>query len=119
MTFDDVIEKHRLAAGASSLRVSLAPAATPEGLDAELERLGAISAAYDAFRPEEIEAAKVARLRKLLREIHVLAAQGATDRIVDLTGLVVNVDLDQDLAWMRAAREKRSEPLPAITPSGA
>jgi hypothetical protein len=113
MTFDDVIEKHRVATGASRLRVTPGPEATPGTLDAELTRIGAIGAAHAAFRPEEIEAAKVARLRGLLREIDGLARAGDVSAILLKTDLIADVDLEADIAWMRAEREKRGEPLPA------
>ncbi|MBW3243330.1 hypothetical protein KUV57_11670 [Epibacterium sp. DP7N7-1] len=113
MTIDDVIEKHRLACGADTLRVSLAPGATPEGVDRELARLNEATQNWSAFRPEEIEASKVARLHDLLDEINTLARKGDTGRILELTDIHVDVDLEVDTAWMRAAREKRGEPLPA------
>ncbi|WP_027234304.1 hypothetical protein [Leisingera caerulea] len=112
MTLTDVINKHRAARGADQLRATLGPEATPEALDRDLTRLFSDVNAWAAYRPEEIEAAKVARLRSLLGEISTLAAKGDTSRIWDLTDMIADVDIEADTAWMRAEREKRGEPLP-------
>jgi hypothetical protein len=48
-TFDDVIENHRVAVGADSFRVTLAPGATPDGLEQELAKLRESTGYYYSF----------------------------------------------------------------------
>jgi hypothetical protein len=92
--------------------VTLGDRATPEGLDANLAQLGAQFRAFAAFRPEEVQAARLARLEDLIGRINGLAAQGRSDEIWDLTEMVPDHDIDVDLAWMTADRQRRGEPLP-------
>lgn len=122
-TFDEVVEAHRRAIGASQVRVSLGPEATPDGVAAALEGLRRTGAVYAGFSELERERAKVHRLRGVLRKVCGLTTspiEGLTpeeDRrrmseIFSLTDLVPDVDLEGDIAWMRAERERRGEPLP-------
>lgn len=123
-TFDEVIEAHRQAIGAAQVRVSLGPEATPDGLAAALEGLRRTGAVYASFTELEREQAKVHRLRDVLRRVSGLTTtpfeglppeevQRRMSAIFDLTDLVPDVDLEGDIAWMRAERERRGEPLPA------
>lgn len=122
-TFDEVIEAHRQAIGAAQVRVSLGPEATPDGLAAALEGLRRTGAVYASFTELEREQAKVHRLRDVLRQVSRLTTtpfdgvtpeevQRRMSAIFDLTDLVPDVDLEGDIAWMRAERERRGEPLP-------
>lgn len=122
-TFDEVIEAHRQAIGALQVRVSLGPEATPEGLTAALEGLRRTGAVCASFTEVERERAKVHRLRGVLGEVSRLTTtpfdgvtpeevQRRMSAIFDLTDLVPDVDLEGDIAWMRAERERRGEPLP-------
>ena len=122
-TFDEVIEAHRQAIGALQVRVSLGPEATPDGLAAALEGLRRTGAVYASFTELEREQAKVHRLRDVLRQVSRLTTtpfdgvtpeevQRRMSAIFDLTDLVPDVDLEGDIAWMRAERERRGEPLP-------
>lgn len=111
-TMEEVLDQHRTELGASHLHVDHVPGATPEEVDRVLRELRSEMSTYGAYRPEEQEAAKVARLRALLRKIDDLALRGETEEILKLTELVADVDLTEDTAWMRAEREKRGEPLP-------
>lgn len=122
-SFAEVIEDHRLAIGASQVRVSLGPEATPDGLAAALEGLRRTGSVYASFTEVERERAKVHRLRGVLGEVSRLTTtpfdgvtpeevQRRMSAIFDLTDLVPDVDLEGDIAWMRAERERRGEPLP-------
>jgi len=122
-TFDEVIEAHRQEIGASQVRVSLGPEATPEGLATALEGLRRTGAVYASFTEVERERAKVHRLRGVLRKVCGLTTspiEGHTpeegrrrmSEIFSLTDLVPDVDLEGDIAWMRDERERRGEPLP-------
>jgi hypothetical protein len=122
-TFDEVIEAHRQAIGASQVRVTLGPEATPDGLAAALEGLRRTGAVYVSFTELERERAKVHRLRGVLRNVCGLTTspigghtpeevQRRMSEIFALTDLVPDVDLEGDIAWMRAERERRGEPLP-------
>ena len=118
MTFDDVLEEHRRSIGAEKVHVTLGPDATPERLRGALADLRARSEAYGSFTEAERLAAEVARLRKLVSRLGDLAGdtrRGADERlseISDLTDMVADVDLDEDMAFMAAERRKRGEPLP-------
>jgi hypothetical protein len=120
-TFDEVIEAHRQAIGADQVRVSLGPHATPDGLAAALEGLRRTSAVYASFTELEREQAKVHRLRGVLRQVSGLTTtpfdglapeevQRRMSEIFALTDLVPDVDLEGDIAWMRAERDRRGEP---------
>lgn len=122
-TFDEVIEAHRQTIGASQVRVSLDPEATPDGLAAALEGLRQTSAVYASFTELECERAKVHRLRGVLRKVCGLTTspiEGLTpeegrrrmSEIFALTDLVPDVDLEGDIDWMRAERERRGELMP-------
>jgi hypothetical protein len=122
-TFDEVIEAHRQAIGASQLRVTIGPDATPDGLSAALEGLRRTGAVYASFTELEREQAKVHRLRGILRKVCGLTTspiEGHTpaegrrrmSEIFSLTDLVPDVDLEGDIAWMRAERERRGEAMP-------
>ena len=124
-SFAEVIEGHRLAIGASQVRVSLGPEATPDGLAASLEALRLTGAIYASFTELEREQAKVHRLRGVLGEVSRLTTtpfdglppeevQRRMSAIFDLTDLVPDVDLDGDIAWMRAERDRRGEAPPAL-----
>ena len=122
-TFDEVIEAHRQAIGASQVRVSLGPEATPDGLAASLEALRLTGAIYASFSELEREQAKVHRLRGVLRKVCGLTTtrfeglpldevHSRMSAIFALTDLVPDVDLEGDIDWMRAERDRRGEPLP-------
>lgn len=122
-TFDEVIEAHRQAIGASQVRVTFGPAATPDGLAASLEWLRLTGATYAGYSEVEQERAKVHRLRAVLGEVSRLTTapfdglppeevQRRMSAIFGLTDLVPDVDLEEDIAWMQAERERRGEPLP-------
>lgn len=124
-TFDEVLEAHRQAIGASQVRVSLGPAATPDGLAAALEGLRLTGAVYTSFTEVERERAKVHRLRGVLGEVSRLTTtpfdglppeevQRRMSAIFALTDLVPDVDLEGDIDWMRAERERRGEPQPDL-----
>ena len=115
-TFDDVIENHRVATGADNVRVSLAPGATPDGLENELKRLRAKNRYYDSFSELERERAKVARLHDKLRKVAQHCARPLDASKADLESclskvfteadLIFQVDLEGDVAWMERQREK-------------
>ena len=122
-TFDEVIEAHRRAIGATQVRVSLGPEATPDGLASALEGLRRTGALYASFTELEREQAKVHRLRGVLSQISRLTTtpfeglapeevQRRMSEIFALTDMVPDVDLEGDIAWMQAERERRGEPLP-------
>ncbi len=124
-TFDEVIEAHRQAIGAAQVRVSLGPEATPDGLAAALEGLRRTGAVYASFTELEREQAKVYRLRDVLRQVSGLTTtpfeglppeevQRRMSEIFALTDLVPDVDLEGDIAWMRAERDRRGQPQPAL-----
>lgn len=122
-TFDDVIENHRVATGADSVRVSLAPGATPDGLEKELKRLREKTGYYYGFSDLERERAKVARLRARLRQVTSLCArpldaskadlEDRLNKIFSETDFVSHVDLEVDVAWMEKQREKASVAFPS------
>lgn len=123
-TFDEIIEAHRQAIGAAQVRVSLGPEATPDGLAAALEGLRRTGVVYASFTELEREQAKVHRLRDVLRQVSRLTTtpfdgispeevQRRMSEIFPLTDLVPDVDLEGDIAWMRAERDRRGEPQPA------
>lgn len=123
-SFDDVIEAHRLKIGGSKVRVSIGPDATPDGLAAELEKIRLKSAAYASFTELEREQAKVIRLRRTLSRVCRLTTmplegisleetRGRMSEIFALTDIVADVDLEEDIEWMTAQREKRGEALPS------
>ena len=78
----------------------------------------AVSAAmkrYVAFRPEERLAAEIARLRATLHEISRIATQGGVEvpgQVASLSAWVPDIDLEEDIAFMAAERQKRGEELP-------
>ncbi|PTX52623.1 hypothetical protein IQ03_03948 [Gemmobacter caeni] len=124
-TFDEVIEAHRQAIGAAQVRVSLGPEATPDGLAAALEGLRRTGAVYASFTELEREQAKVYRLSDVLRRVSRLTTtpfeglppeevQRRMSEIFALTDLVPDVDLEGDIAWMRAERDRRGQPQPAL-----
>ena len=124
-TFDEVIEAHRQAIGSAQVRVSLGPEATPDGLAAALEGLRQTGAVYASFTELEREQAKVHRLRGVLRQVSRLTTtpfdgispeevQRRMSEIFALTDLVPDVDLEGDIAWMRAERDRRGQPQPAL-----
>lgn len=123
-TFDDVIEAHRQTIGASRVGVSLGPEATPDGLATALEGLRRTGAVYASFSELERERAKVHRLRSVLRQVSGLTttplkglAPGEVQRrmseIFALTDMVPDVDLEDDIAWMRSVRERLGVPQPS------
>ena len=115
-TFDDVIENHRVAVGADSFRVTLAPGATPDGLEKELAQLRKKNSYYNSFSELERERAKVARLRNQLRRVAKHCARPLDASKADLetclnkvffeADLIWHVDLERDVAWMEEQREK-------------
>jgi hypothetical protein len=122
-SFEDVIEAHRLKISASKVRVSIGSDATPDGLAAELEKLRLKIAAYASFTELEREQAKVHRLRAVLSRISALTTtpfdgvsmeetQKRMSEIFGLSDMPPDIDLEEDIAWMTAQREKRGEALP-------
>lgn len=122
-TFDEVIETHRQEMGASEVRVSLGPEATPDGLATALYGLRRTVSVYEGFTEVERERAKVHRLHGVLRKVCGLTTspiEGLTpeesrtrmSRIFSLTDLVPDVDLEEDIAWMRAERERGGSTFP-------
>lgn len=111
MTFDDVIEEHRQAMGASSIHVSLGPEATPEGLQAVLAGLKAKGELYGSFSEAERRAAEVHRLRGLIDEISKtarnpdFAPEARLRQIIDMTDMIPDVDLELDIEFMTQARQ--------------
>jgi hypothetical protein len=123
-TFDEVIEAHRQAICATQVRVSLGPEATPDGLATELQGLRRIGALYTSFTELERERAKVHRLRGVLRQVSGLTTtpleglapeevQRRMSEIFALTDMVPDVDLEDDIAWMQAERDRHGQPQPA------
>jgi len=122
-TFDDVIENHRVAVGADSLRVTLAPGATPDGLEKELAQLRKKNSYYNSFSELERERAKVARLRNQLRRVAKHCARPLDASKADLetclnkvffeADLIFHVSLDQDVGWMESEREKAGLAFPS------
>ena len=49
MTFDEVIEEHRVKTGADNIRVTLGKDATPEGVATELEKIRLSVEEYNTF----------------------------------------------------------------------
>lgn len=111
MTFDDVIEEHRQALGASSVHVSLGLEATPESLRAVLAELNAKGEIYGSFSDAERRAAEVHRLRGLIDEISKTAAnsdlapEARLRQILDMTDMIPDVDLELDIEFMTKARQ--------------
>lgn len=111
MTFDEVIEEHRQAMGASSIHVSLGPEATPDGLKDVLAALKVQGEIYGSFSEAERRAAEVHRLRTLITEISRTAAnpdvspEARLRQIADMTDMIPDVDLDLDIAFMTEARQ--------------
>jgi hypothetical protein len=122
-TFDEVIEAHREEIGATRVRVMLGPEATPDGLASALAELRRTGAVYTSFSELERERAKVHRLHGVLGRVSGLTTtpfdglsseevQSRMSEIFSLTDLVPDVDLEGDIDWMRAERERRGEALP-------
>lgn len=122
LTFDTVIEEHRLKVGADRVHVTLGPDATPEGLAAEMERVRLDGELIGAFSEVEMERARTARLK---RDITALARkatealQGSEeDRVRALRDvsmaddMFTDTDMVEDLVWMVLDRKARKEPLP-------
>ena len=122
LTFDTVIEEHRLKVGADRVHVTLGPDATPEGLAAEMERVRLDGELIDAFSEVEMERARTARLK---RDITALARkatealQGSEeDRVRALRDVSIaddmftDTDMVEDLVWMVLDRKARKERLP-------
>lgn len=124
-TFEDVIEKHRLLRGASQLRVTLGPGATPDTLDEELHKLNIKTDEYGSYTDLERTQAQVARQRAIFARICTLTRtpEGADvdvlseklSQIFLAADFIPDVDIEEDIAFMQAQREKRGEPLPGQT----
>jgi hypothetical protein len=122
-TIEDVIEEHRLAIGAEKVHVTLGDSATPEGLRQTLAQMRADQAEFDSYSDLEKAQAHIARLRSVLRAITRLSQRTVSEmaaetpemqelksRIFLLTDLVPDVDLEADVKYMRARREKGRTP---------
>ena len=68
---------------------------------------------YMAFRPEEREAAKVARLQAELEAINKMARAGEHENISLHIEAIPDIDFYEDTKWMEQERQNRSEALPA------
>lgn len=122
-TFDDVIEHHRAAVGADSFRVTLAPGATPDGLEKELVQLREKNRYYNSFSELERERAKVARLRAKLRQVAKHCArpldankadlEACLNKVFNEADLIWHVDLEGDVVWMEEQREKAGLEFPS------
>lgn len=69
MTFDEVIEEHRVKIGANRVHVSLGPDATPETLREELERQRKVGEEWNSFPIELRLRAEIEQLHERLRRI--------------------------------------------------
>jgi len=127
-TFDDIIEEHRQAVGAESVRVTLGPEATPEGVRDAFENIRRSRERFESFTELERKQAHVARLKGAMRR-----ALKHTQRRIDVDhtkadlekrlsnifgeldmSLVIDSSLTEDTKWMVEQREKKGVPLPAV-----
>jgi hypothetical protein len=124
LTFDDVIEEHRQAVGASKVNITRGPNATPEGVAGELREIRRRGALYESFTELEKEQAKVNRHRVSLRKIgqhcksridQELTVEELNERlsvIFQFTDLIADVSIELDLVFMVLRRRKLGQVLP-------
>ena len=115
-TIAGVIEAHRVAVGASEVRVTLGPDATPEALATALAKLQEQTAAYDAFTEAEKLQERLARQRDLFAQIRGKTGVSDTATREDLAAQLreiflladwlVDAVLPDDTDWMAAQRER-------------
>lgn len=124
-TIEDVIEEQRILMGASELRVTLGPDATPDSLSEVLNALRERTELYNAFTPLEQKEAEVFRLRKIMRSALEItqrplseSAEDSSKRLSDIflkLDAISDVDLEEDTMRMISERKRKGLPLPELT----
>jgi len=115
MTFEDAINEQKELRGLKDFHVSLGGGATPEGLREEFRRLNAKVDEYTSFSEFEREQAKNARLHVIINKLVKLSFKVEPnkeslskfrDEVFAFTDLIPDVDLEEDIEWMKSNRSR-------------
>ena len=117
MNFDDVKKEHMELTGASDVRFTLGPGATPEGVRDALAKIRSKSEKYESFSELERAQANIARLKSELRAIMKkyrcklddMTQRDANKLLGDIfciaeMACILDSDLDRDVEWMELNR---------------